>query len=274
MFNTWITDAFRYFLDQLMPLPVDQWGEKYVQDVLGVWTPDLTAFATGGGWAWLMTGMIGLGVVVGLWFVIPVAISAASTGDAKALGQAFLGLAAAAAAGPTAIAFATAVRGPVLDTATFIIGRSTFQTLQTDSLFSALGAFVALSTYVLAGLIASYAFVFTVLLAPVAAAALVMRGGVQTSLKWLSWFLTLTFAPIFAAIGLALAGFMGTVVQVPGLADLANLVGIVFAAAAPFIVLGLMSKITVGDGAEGSTKVGAGSSAQSAVQVAAMRAVR
>ena len=274
MFNTWIADAFRYFLEQLAPLPVDQWGPAFVGDVLGVWTPDLAAFTGAGSWAWLMAGMTGLGVVIGLWFVIPVTIHAAATGDLRALGQAFAGLLAAAAAGPTAIAVATALRDPVLATASNIIGASTLTTLNTDSLFGALAAFVALLTYVLAGLIASYAFVFTVILAPLAAAALVMKGGVQTFLKWLSWFLTLVFAPIFAAIGLALAGFMGTTVQVPGLADLATAVGIVFAAFSPFLVLGLLGKITVGGGADGSTKVGAGSSAQSAVQVAAMRAVR
>ena len=64
-----------------------------------------------------MAGMTGLGVAIGLWFVIPVTIHAAATGDLRALGQAFGGLLAAAAAGPTAIAVATALRDPVLATA-------------------------------------------------------------------------------------------------------------------------------------------------------------
>jgi hypothetical protein len=273
MFNTWITNAFQYFITQLMPIPIDQWGPKYLQDMLAVWTPDLSPFS-GGAWGWLMVGMIGLGVAIGLWFVIPVVIGAAATGDARAIGQAVLGLAAAAAAGPTALAFAAAVRVPVIATAESIMASAATATMKTDTPFGMLSAFIAIVTYLLAGLIASYAFVFTVLLAPLAAASLVMRSGVQTFVKWLSWYGTLLLAPIFAAIGMAIAGFMGTAVQVPGAAQLALCVGTIFAAVSPFIVLAMMSRITVGGGAEGSTKVGAGSSAQSVVQVAAMRAVR
>lgn len=278
MFNTWIVDAFRYFITQLMPVPVDSWGPGYARTILGLWTPDLGAFASSGAWNWLMLGMTGLGVAIGMWFAIPVVISASASGDARAVGQAGLGLAAAAAAGPTALALASAVRGPVLDTASTIMGVGTWTTLQTDGLFALVSTLIALLAYTLAGVIASYAFVFIVLLAPVAAAALVFRGGTDTFLKWLSWFLTLLFAPMFAAIALATAQFMASVVTTPVLSTLTNAVGILFAAFSPFLVLGLMSKITVGGGADGSTKVGAGtsaaSSAQSAGQLVAMRGAR
>ena len=278
MFNSWIVDVFTYFLAQLSPIGGQPIGAQLLTDYLGVWTPDLTSLAGGGSWAWLMTGTIGLGLVIGLWFTLPVVISAIASGDARTLAQAFGGLIAAAAAGPCALWFAAQVREPVIATAAGIISTAGLdgvlraQTVDAG-LFALLMTTLALIAYVLAGLIASYTYIFITLLAPIAAASLVMRAGVSTFGKWLSWFAALSLGPVWAALGLAVAIMMSAAAPTP-VQPVAWAVGVILAALAPFTVLSLAARITIGGGADGSTKVGGGHTATSVLQTAAMRVTR
>ncbi len=276
MFNNWIVDVFRYFLEQLSPMGGQPLGYQLVSDYLGIWTPDLSALASGGEWGWLMAGMTGLGVVIGLWYAIPVLISAMATGDVRSISNAFLGLCAAAAAGPIALFVASELRQPVIDTAARIISTSGVEGVfgggaSEGGLFSALMVTVAMITYVIAGLIASYTFIFITIAAPIAAASLVLRGGVATFTKWLSWFGALLLGPIWAAVGLAVAIIMSKAAPVT-VAPIAWAVGVILAAIAPFTVLAMASKLIPHGGAAGeSTKVGGGHAAASAAQSAIVR---
>jgi len=278
MFNGWIVDAFRYFLDQLSPMGGQPLGYQLVSDYLGVWTPDLSGLASGGEWGWLMVGMTGLGVVIGLWYAIPVLISAMASGDVRAIGTAFVGLCAAAAAGPIALWVASQLRQPVIDTAAHIMSSSGVQGVfggqaAQSGLFAALMVTIAMITYVLAGLIASYTFIFITIAAPIAAASLVLRGGVATFTKWLSWFGALLLAPIWAAVGLAVANMMSKAAPVT-VAPLAWGVGVILAGLAPLTVLALTSKLIPHGGAAGeSTKVGGGHAAATAATSAAQSAL-
>ena len=278
VFNGWIVDAFRYFLEQLSPMGGQPLGYQLVSDYLGIWTPDLSGLSSGGEWGWLMAGMTGLGVVIGLWYAIPVLISAMATGDVRSIGNAFLGLCAAAAAGPIALWVASELRQPVIDTAARIISASGVEGvfgggMDQGGLFAVLMVTVAMMTYVLAGLIASYTFIFITIAAPIAAASLVLRGGVATFTKWLSWFGALLLGPIWAAIGLAVAIMMSKAAPVT-VAPIAWAVGVILAAVAPFTVLAMASKLIPHGGPAGeSTKVGGGHSAAGAAQTAALKAM-
>jgi len=278
MFNSWIVDVFQYFLAQLSPMGSQPMGYQLISDYLGLWTPDLSTLSASGSSAWLMTGMTGLGVVIGLWFCIPVVISAMATGDIRAIGQAALGLCAAAAAGPIAIWFASEVRQPVIDTAAAIISAAGVEGVMNantsqNGLFAVLMTTIAMIAYVLAGLIASYTFIFIVILSPLAAASLVMRGGVATFTKWLSWFGALLLGPIWAALGLTVAIVMSQAAPV-AVAPVAWAVGVILAALAPFTVLTLSGKVIHGGGAADSTKIGGGHVAGSAAQTVAFKALK
>ncbi len=278
MFNSWLVSAFQYFIAQLSPINIQDGLHSLVSDYLGVWTPDLTALNAHGAWNWLMIGMTGLGVVIGLWFAIPVVIISMTAADVRGMAQALFGVMLAAGIGPSALWLAAQVRQPVIDTARSIItaaglGPALASPTDVSSLLATIMTTIAAITYVVAGLIASYAFLFTVIMAPIAASMVAFRGGLNAAVKWATWFGTLLLAPLWASLGLAIAVMMQQI-SPPAEAPLALAIGVILAGLAPFTVLSTIARALPGTGAEGATRIGAGHHAASAAQSIALGLVR
>lgn len=278
----WLTDAFVAFLKSLTPFvappgelsPDGGWGHA----LLGVWIPDLSAL-TGAGFGWIMGFTIALGTVVALWYATPALVSAIATSDARAIGQVLIGLMAVTAAGPLTLWVAATLRLPVLDTATTMAGDLVSivvdQTLEEASVLGVLALVLASITYMVAGLIGSYAFVLIVILAPIAASSLVFKSGTQSFFKWLAWFLTMLLAPIWAAIGFGVAAYLSAANDAIIISQLATAVGVILAAAVPFTMLAVIGKVIPhGGGADNATRIGSGQTVGSAVAYATPRAIK
>lgn len=276
--GSWLTDAFVDFLKLLFPFagqtfaPEDGWAAT----LLGVWLPPLDGIGP------TLAFTAALGLVIATWYALPAITVAITAGDARAIAQAFAGLVAAAAAGPLAVWTATTLGPEVIATASGLVGDtmvSLFDPASLDaagSVLTVLMIVIGTITYLLAGTIGGYAFLLVAALAPIAAASLVFKSGVAGFGKWLAWFFTLLLAPVWVAIAFAIAAHLSTSQDAVVLADLARTVGLLLAAAAPFTMLAVISKvIPAGGHAETATRVGAGSSAATpAVQIATRATMR
>lgn len=281
MMSGWLTDAFTFFLKALFPFstngttePAGGWGHA----LLGVWIPDLSGL-DGSGFGWILGLTFGLGAAIALWYAGPALISAISTGDVKAIGQVLVGLTVVSVSGSVTLWIAAQLRAPVLDTAQSLAGdwiaAMVTQTLESANVLGVLMMVLGSITYLIAGLIGGYAFILVAALAPIASASLVFKSGVQPFFKWLAWFLTLLLAPLWVAIAFGVAGYMGEATDAIALKELAQAVGVILAAAAPFTMLAVIGKlIPHGGGADTSTKVGAGNTAGSAMAYSAPRMIK
>ncbi len=276
IFGDWLSDALAGVFTSLNPLSMIDGG---VDNLIGLWTPDLNT--TGPVFALMMAFTAALGLVIGLWYLIPVIISAMSTGDIAGIARAVVGLGATAAAGPTVMWGASYLRQPIIDTAQSLWGAiatgSILQAVQPaldapqTTLLNALMLMLAGIVYVIAGFIAAYGYLFIILLAPIAFASLIMKSGVESFLKWLTAFLSLMFAPIWAVLGLGIAGVMADTAPA-GLGVLASSLGLLLAAFAPITAIALINKyVPHGGAASDAPKIGAGHGASGAAQSAAIR---
>ena len=276
IFGDWLNNALAGVFASLNPLTAIEGG---VDSLIGLWTPDLNT--TGPVFALMLGFTAALGLVIGLWYLIPVVISAISTGDIGAIARAVVGLGATAAAGPTVMWGASYLRQPIIDTAQTLWGSiatgSILQAVQPaldspqTTLLNALMLMCAGIVYVIAGFIAAYGYLFIILLAPIAFASLIMKSGVESFLKWLTAFLSLMFAPIWAVLGLGVAGVMADTAPA-GLGVLASSLGLLLAAFAPITAIALINKyVPHGGTSSDATKIGAGQGAMGAGQSAAIR---
>lgn len=281
MMSGWLTDAFTFFLKALFPFastgttePAGGWGHA----LLGVWIPDLSGL-DGSGFGWILGLTFGLGMAIALWYAGPALLSAISTGDVKAIGQVLVGLTVVSVSGSVTLWIAAQLRTPVLDTAQTLAGdwiaQMVTQTLESANVLGVLMMVLGAITYLIAGLIGGYGFILVAALAPIASASLVFKSGVQPFFKWLAWFATLLLAPIWVAIAFGVAGYMGEATDAIALKEMAQAVGVILAAAAPFTMLAVIGKlIPHGGGADNSTKVGAGNTVGSAMAYSAPRMIK
>ncbi len=275
MFEQWFNDSLASMFQSFNPLNmIDASSDA----LIGLWTPVLSD-ASFGTFTLLSEFTLALGIVIGVWYLIPTVILAMSTGNVTGIARAVVGLGLTAASGPTVLWTANLLRQPVVDTAqglwAWISVGSILDSLESNiggavvqTLITAFMMMIAGLVYVLAGFIASYSYLFVVLLAPIAFAGLIMKGGAQTFIKWLVAFLSLMFAPIWAVIGLGAASIMAQS-SPPGLVPIAIPIGLILAAFAPFTAIVLINKyVPHGGGSSDSAKVGAGSGASGSAQSA------
>lgn len=278
----WLTDAFLNFIRSLTPF-VAPAGEMnpdggWANALLGVWIPDLSGLS-GAGFSWILGFTVALGLVIALWYAAPALISAIATSDIRAIVQVLIGLTAVSVSGPLTLWIAETLRPVVLDTASIMAGDLVsivvMQTVEEMNILGVLAMVLASITYMVAGLIGSYAFVLIAVLAPIAAASLVFKSGTQPFFKWLAWFLTMLLAPIWAAIAFGVAGYLSAANDAVIISTLASAVGVVLAAAAPFTMLAVIGKVIPhGGGADNATKVGSGQTVGSAVAYSAPKMIK
>lgn len=278
--GSWLTNAFQFFLKALFPFsssttaPAAGWKNE----LLGVWIPDLGRM-TSDGFGWVLALTVGLGAAIALWFAGAALLTAIAARDARAIGQVLIGLTVVSVSGPVTLWIAAQLRQPVLDTASALMGdwidQMVTQTLESANLAGLLMIVIASFTYLIAGLLGGYAFVLVAALAPIASASLVFRSGTGPFFKWLTWFLSLLLAPVWVAMAFGIAGAVQAATDAALLKELSQAVGIIVAAAAPFTMLAVVGKIVPhGGAADTSTKVGAGTTAGSAVAYSAPRALK
>lgn len=283
MISGWLTDAFLVFIKSLFPFagsfdnftPDEGWGHT----LLGVWLPAVGDSTDAGALSnvWFVT--IGIGVALALWYAIPALITATSTGDIRAIVQALLGIGLAGVSGAAALTVVNLLRDDVITTGQNLAGDAATQlmvnSMQDGNVLGVLAIVLASITYLVAGLIGGYAFVLVTVLAPIATASLVFKGGIQSFLKWLSWFFTLLLAPVWVGIAFAVTAAVSGSTDAFALEQISAAVGVVIAAAAPFTMLAVIGKlIPHGGGADNATKVGAGNTVGSAMAYSAPRMIK
>jgi len=234
---------------------------------------------SGDGFGWILGFTIALGAVIALWYAAPALISAIATSDMRAIIQVLIGLVAVSVSGPVTLWIADTLRPVVLDTAGAMAGdlasMVVTQTVEEMNILGVLAMVLASITYMVAGLIGSYAFVLIAVLAPIAASSLVFKSGTQPFFKWLAWFLTMLMAPIWAAIAFGVAGYLSEANDAIVVSTLASAVGVVLAAAAPFTMLAVIGKVIPhGGGADNATQVGSGNTVGSAAAYSAPRLIK
>ena len=216
--------------------------QQVTSDAAGYMLPD-PALLTGS-WGWLVAFMAALGGVIGLIFFGFATIAAGTVGDARKLGQAAFGICACAVAMPVTLAGYGVLRGPMIDTAHAILSAQAVtawaeaaekaSASDTIAIIATFASCVALS---LAAGVLGFGMLLALLFAPIAVGFSVFTGGTRITIKWLATTVVLLFAPVIAAVGIAITSIIVGTAGYGPTGWVVTFSGIAMSAAAPFLVL-------------------------------------
>lgn len=260
-------------------IPTDQLG-AVLTDASQYMLPKPEAFSGDGAYEKLWSWLALLGLVVGAGLFGFAVLAAGGLGDARRLVQAVGGLAVCTVAGPATLALYTILRDPMIDSAALVAGTAT-KTLVRDlvsapsaeqGLLSAVCILVGVVGYTIAAGILGFGMILAIIAAPVAVAFTVFRAGMSIAVRWAVTFVGLLFAPLVAAIGLAItAGIVAGASWSPTSWVVAA-TGMLMAGAAPFVILSRLQALGLPDIAAGRGNGGAARGTAAAARAATMAA--
>lgn len=240
-------------------IPMDQVGDA-LSEASNYMLPAPADFTDATRYGSLVVWMAALGLAVGAGLFGFAVLAAGGLGDARRLVQAVGGLAMCAVAGPATLAVYTLLRDPINDSAARVITDAmTRLLLDTTSgtpgsgqtLLSAMCVVTGVVGFTVAAGILGFGTVLTVILAPVAVAVTVFRGGMSVAIRWAVTFIGLMFAPLIAAFGLAItAGITASATWSPA-SWIVAMTGMLMSGAAPFVVLSRLQALGLPDLAAG-----------------------
>ncbi len=236
--------------------------QKITNDAPGYMLPD-PALLTGS-WAWLVGFMAALGGVIGLIFFGVAAISAGTLGDARKLGQSVMGIMACAVAMPATLAIYAMLRGPMIDTAHAILSAQAVTSWaeaaekagQSETI-AIIATFASCLALALAAGVLGFGMLLALLFAPIAVAFSVFASGSRITIKWIATTIVLLFAPVIAAVGIAITSIVVGSAGYGPTGWVVTFSGIAMSAAAPFLVLSRVGDFGGGAAAQrGNASVG------------------